>query len=63
VALPAFTAVHHAAARLLLTAGLPAVQKSISPGRRAHSSKPAAVTRGGRMRQRDRQTDGRPTDA
>jgi len=64
VALPAFAAVRHAAALLLLTAGCPpAVQKSISPGRRAHSSKPAAVTCGGRMRQTDRQTDGRTTDA
>jgi len=44
-----------AAAQLLLTTG-PSAIHSISPGRRAHSSKPAAAVCGG-------QTDGRPTVA
>jgi len=50
----------HPAARLLVTAGpQPCSNRSISPGRRAHSSKPAAAACGGRMGQ----TDGRPTVA
>ena len=60
----ALLAVRRAAARLLLAAGpFPCSNRSISPGRRAHSSKPAAAC-GGRMGQTDnkRQTDGR-TDA
>jgi len=64
VALPAFTAARRAAARLLLTAGPTACRnRSISPGRRALSSKPATAACGGRMGQTDRQTDGHPTDA
>jgi len=39
----------HAAARLLLTAGPPCSNRSMSPGRRAHSSKPAAAACGGRI--------------
>ena len=63
VALPAFAAARRAAARLLLTAGPPCSNRFISLGRRAHSSKPTAAVRGGRMGQTDGRTDGRRTDA
>jgi len=63
VALPAFTAARRAAARLLLTAGSPAMQQSIDiswppgPQQQTHSSgawRPDGT---------DRRTDGRRTDA
>ena len=53
VALPAFAAAHRAAVRR------PCSSRSISPARRAHSSKPVTAACGGR--QTDRQTDRRPT--
>jgi len=53
VALPAFAAAHRAVERR------PCSSRSISPARRAHSSKPVTAACGGR--QTDRQTDRRPT--
>jgi len=61
VALPAFATARRAAARLLLTAGPPAVQQSIDISwSRAHSSKPQQQhAAAGWDRQTDRQTDRR----
>ena len=51
MALPAFSAARRAAAWLLLS------NRSISPARRAHSSKPTTVACGQRIGQTDRRTD------
>jgi len=59
VALPAFAATRRAVVRLLLSAG---INRSISPDRRAHSSKIAAAACGGRMGQTDRRTPYRYRD-
>jgi len=61
VPLPTSAAARRAAARLLLTAGPLAVQKSVGISwPPAHSSKPAVATSGGRAGQMNRRTE---TDA
>jgi len=64
VSLPAFATARRAAARLLLTAGPPAVQQSIDISwSRAHSSKPQQQrAAAGWDRRTDRRTDGRTPD-
>ena len=59
VVLPASAAARRAAARLLLTAGRAAIDRSISSGRRAQRSRPAAAA----CDSRTGQMNGRPTVA
>jgi len=66
VALPAFAAERRAAAPLLLSgAGRAAIDRRLSPARRAHSSKPAARSgvRRANGTHTERETDGRPEAA
>jgi len=67
VALPAFAAARRAAARLLLTAGPPAVQQSIDiswlPGPQQQTRSSGVRRPDGTDRQTYGRTDGRPTVA
>jgi len=69
VALPAFAAARRAAAQLLLTAGLPAVQQSIDrpiswpPGPQQQTRSSGVRRPDGRDERTGGQTDGRLTDA